>query len=79
MQSFKNSMPTHPICAKQRVTPMTSNEHGTSQKKSEMNLSTMFFGSVMSFTSSLLFNVCERERFSTIKPCVCERGESKQV
>jgi len=33
----------------------------------------------MNFTSSLLFkSMCEHERFSTIKPCVCEGGESKQ-
>jgi hypothetical protein len=33
MQSLKNSMLTHPIWAKQKVIPMTSNEHGISKKK----------------------------------------------
>jgi hypothetical protein len=69
----------HPIWAKQKVTPKTSNEHNTSQKKGKMKLKIPFFGSVMNFTSRLLINsVCECERFSMIKPCVCEGGESKQ-
>ncbi len=38
MQYLKNSMLTHLIWAKQKVTPMTSNEHGTSPKKGEMKL-----------------------------------------
>lgn len=38
MQYVKNSMLTHLIWAKQKVTHMSSNEHGTSQKKGKMKL-----------------------------------------
>ncbi len=70
-------MLTRPIWAKQRVTPMTSNEHGTSPKKGEMKLRIPCFWKCYEFHFEFK-NMCEHERFSTIKPCVCDGGESKQ-